>query len=188
MRYQVFFVSVILILSAFALSAQSSKVDFSGKWVFNADQSEMGGPPGGAPGGQPPSGGTPSGGPPAGGRRGLSASKMVIAQEENKLTVEAFRQDFEGNEISTVSAYTLDGKESKNVSDFGTTTSVANWSEDGKTISIKSSMTMSRGDQTFTMESTEKYSLDKNMLVIETTRSTPMGDMTSKAVYDKEVE
>jgi len=181
MRYLVFFISVVFVLSACLVVAQSNKADFSGEWAFNADQSEMGGPPSGSP-----PGGGQGGGPPAGGRGGMmNASKMIITQEANKLTVNTIRQGFDGNEMSMVSTYTLDGKTSTNASDFGTTTSVANWSNDGKILTIKSSMTMSRGDQAFTMDSTEKYSLNKSMLVIETTRSTPMGDMTSKAVYDK---
>ncbi|MBN2028940.1 hypothetical protein JW824_01740 [bacterium] len=183
MRYLPFLIGVVFILGACIVSAQD-KADFSGKWVLNADESDMGGPPGG---GAPPGGG--EGGPPAGGRGGMmGASRLIIAQEENKLTVETVRQGFDGSEMSTVSAYTLDGKSGTNTSDFGSTTYVASWSDDGQMLTIKSSMTMSRGDQSFTMDTTEKYSLADGKLVVETTRSTPMGDMTSKAVYDKAEE
>ena len=46
-------------------------------------------------------------------------------------------------------------------------------------------MNMSRGDREFTMESKAVWSLDEDALTIVTTRSTPMGERTSTAVYDK---
>ncbi len=179
MRYFTLLIGLVFMLSVCVVSAQD-KADFSGKWVLNADESDMGGPPGGAP----PGGG--EGGPPAGGRGGMmGASSLIISQEENELTVETVRLGFDGSEMSMVSTYTLDGKSGTNTSDFGSTTYVANWSDDGQMLTIESSMTMSRGDQSFTMDTTEAYSLADGKLVVETTRSTPMGDMTSKAVYDK---
>ena len=170
MRYLILFFGIVFILSACLVGAQNNKADFSGDWIFNADQSETGDAQGGGRG------------------RGMNSTRIVIAQEENKMTEEAFRQGFDGSEMSMVYEYTLDGEKCENTSDFGTSTSVANWSEDGEMLTIQTSMTLSRGDQTFTMESTAVYSLDEDKLVIETTRSTPMGDMTSKAVYDRSEE
>jgi dipeptidyl aminopeptidase/acylaminoacyl peptidase len=169
MRYLSLFICVVLLLSASVANAQENPVVFSGKWVLNAEKSELGGGPGG--------------------RRGrMAASRMVVEQKDNKLVVEAFRQNRDGEEVSTVSTYTLDGKESKNETNFGTTVSVAKWSKDGKTLTIESTMTMSRGDREFTIESTAVWSLEKDTLMIETTRSTPRGERTSKAVYDKAYE
>jgi len=166
MRYLVLFISVVLLFSASVLSAQESPVNFTGEWVLNEDKSDLGG-------------GT------SGRGRSMIASKMVVEQEDNKLVVEAFRTNRDGEEVSTVSTYTLDGKECKNESNYRTSVSVAEWSEDGKTLTISSTITFSRSGREFTMESTEIWSLDKQTLSVETTRSTSRGERTSKGVYDK---
>ena len=171
MRFVALFTIVVLLLSACLVSAQEGKVNFAGEWALNADKSEFGG--GGGRGGR------------GGGRRGMGATKMVVEQEDNKLVVEDFHQNRDGDEVSTVSTYTLDGKESKNETNFGESVSVAKWSKDGKTITIESTRNISRGDREMTIETTAIWSLDKDTLTVETTRSTPRGEMTSKAVYDK---
>lgn len=173
MRSFVLFIIVVFLMSAVVVSAQEGKVNFSGEWTLNADKSEFGG--GGGGGGR-------------GGGRGMGSSKMIVEQKDNALTVETFRQNRDGEEVSTTNTYTLDGKKSNNESNFGTTVSVVNWSKDGKTLTIESTMTGSRGGQEFTMESTAVWSLEGNILTVETTRSTPRGEMTSKAVYDKAVK
>lgn len=169
MRHLSLFICVVLILSASVVSAQESPVDFSGKWVLNTDKSELGGRPGGR-------------------RGGMAASKMVVEQKDNKLVVESFRQNRDGEEVSTVYTYTLDGKECKNETNFGTQVSMSEWSKDKKTLTVTSEMTMSRGDREFAIESTAVWSLEKDTLTIVTTRSTPRGERTSKAVYDKAKE
>jgi hypothetical protein len=171
MRSFVLFIIVVFLMSAVVVSAQEGKINFSGEWTLNADKSEFGGGGGGR-----------------GGRGMMASSKMSVEQKDNVLTVETFRQNRDGEEISTTNTYTLDGKKSNNENNFGTTESVATWSKDGKTLTINSTMTGSRGGQEFTMESTAVWSLEGNILTVETTRSTQRGEMTSKAVYDKAVK
>jgi hypothetical protein len=166
MRYLVLLISGVLLLSADMLSAQESAVDFTGEWALNEDKSDLGGGPGGR-------------------RRGMRASKMFVEQKENKLVVEAFRTNRAGEEMSNVSTYTLDGKECTNSNAFMTSVSVAEWSEDGKTLTISSTITFSRSGREFTMESTAIWSLAENTLAIETTRTSSRGERKSKAVYDK---
>lgn len=165
MRYLVLFISGVLLLIASVLSAQESTVNFAGEWVLNEDKSDLGGSPSG--------------------RRSMIASKMVVEQKDDKFVVEAFRTNRDGEEVSNVSTYTLDGKECTNTNNFMTSVSVAKWSEDGETLTISSTITMSRGDREFNMEATEIWSLDKATLTIDATRSTPRGERKSKAVYDK---
>lgn len=166
MKAVAIFMVIILLLSVAVVTAQESKVDFSGTWVLNAEKSDLGGRRGGSRG-----------------FRGYS--KMVVEQQDNKFIVETFRKNMEGEQVSNKNTYTLDGKKNKNDTNFGTMVSTANWAKDGKTLTIKSTRTISRGDREFTMESTEKWSLDNDTLVIETTRSTPRGERKSKAVYEK---
>jgi hypothetical protein len=170
MKFIALFTVVVLLMGAVVVSAEDSKPNFSGEWVLNVEKSDQGGDRGGARGGR---------------RGGMMAAKMNIEQKDNQLVVESFRKNRDGEDVSTKATYTLDGKKCKNDTNFGTRESTANWSKDGKMLTIESTMNMSRGDREFTMNSTEKWSLDKNVLTIETTRSTPRGERTSKAVYDK---
>jgi len=167
---------VLLLISACGEKVQKGAVDFSGEWTLNAEKSDLGGPRGGD---------RPGDREGRGGGMGMGAAKMTVAQSENELIVETVRQNRDGEEFSMKSTYSLDGKKSKNDSNFGTRVSTAKWSNDGKALTIESTMTMFREDREFTMESTEKWSLDDGALIIETTRSTPMGERTSKAVYDR---
>ena len=166
MRLIALFTVAVLLLGAIVVSAQEAKPNFSGEWVLNADKSTQ-----------------PEG--PGGRRGGMMASKMTIEQKDNQLIIESVRKNRDGEDVSTKATYTLDGKKCKNDTNFGTRESTANWSKDGKMLTIESTMNMSRGDREFTMESTEKWSLDKNVLTIETTSSSPRGERTSKAVYHK---
>jgi len=166
MRCLVLFVSGVLLLGASVLNAQKSAVNFSGEWVLNEDKSDLGDGSGGR-------------------RRGMAASKMDIEQKGNKLVVEAFRTNRDGEEVSNVSTYTLDGKECTNGNDYMTSVSVVEWSKDGKTLTISSKITFSRRDRQFTMESTEIWSLDEGALTIDTTRSSQRGERKSKTVYNK---
>ena len=176
MRHLLIVTLVLLLISACGEKAQQGAVDFSGEWALNAEKSDMGAPRGGDRPGERE------------GRRGgmgMGAAKMTVAQTENELLVETMRQNRDGEEFLMKSTYTLDGKKSKNDSNFGDRVSTARWSKDGKTLTIASTMTMFREDREFTMESIEKWSLEEGALIIETTRSTPMGERTSKAVYDR---
>ena len=170
MKFIALFTVLVLLMGAVVVSAGDSKPNFSGEWALNAEKSNQGGEQSSERGGR---------------RGGMMASKMNIEQKDNQLVVESFRKNRQGEEVSTKATYTLDGKTSKNDTNFGTRESTSNWSKDGKMLTIESTMNMSRGDREFTIKSTEKWTLDKNVLTIETTSSTPRGERTSKAVYDK---
>jgi hypothetical protein len=163
MRFFTLCMVMVFLLGAVTVMAQDVKVNFSGEWVLNTEKSEMG----------------------EGRGRGRGASKMVVVQEGNKLVKESYRQNRDGEEVKTESVYTLDGKECENEVRSGTSTSFTEWSKDGKTLTIETESTMSRGDQDITMESTEDWSLKDNTLIIERTMSSPMGERESTMVYDK---
>ncbi|MBN2355765.1 hypothetical protein JXO59_06605 [candidate division KSB1 bacterium] len=164
MRIIVSLVVAALMISVLLSFAQDTAVNFSGIWILDKDKSEMG---------------------EGGGRRGrgMAATKMIITQEKNKLIVESFRTNRNGEEISSTATYTLDGKKCENAMGNRTGVSTVEWSEDGKSLIIQSEMTFSRNDQEFTVQSEATWSLQKEELMIETTRSTSMGERTSKAVY-----
>ena len=166
MKYCTLLVTVFLVMSAVLVDAQDKQVNFSGEWVLNTDKSELGEGSGGR-------------------RRGMMPSKMVVLQEENKLVVESFRKNREGEEVSRESTYTLDGTECENESNFGKQVSWVYLSSDGKKIEFESTMTMSRGDMEFTIESEEEWILAGDVLTIKSTRSTPRGEMNTTSVYER---
>lgn len=144
--------------------AQDGKVNFSGEWSFNESKSNMG----------------------EGRFRGAS-SKLTIKQEGNDLTIERLRTGRDGQEMKSTQKLTLDGKESENTTGMGTRKSAATWSDDGKTLTIKSTMVFDRGGETMEIKSIELWKLTdggKN-LSIESASSTPMGERKATLVYDK---
>lgn len=157
-----------------ALNGQGSKANFAGSWAFNAEKSQMGD----APGGQ--------GGPPQGARGGFGGGDFTATQEANLLTVTRTRTNQNGESMTTVTKYTLDGKESVNSTGRGDSKSVATWSADGKTLKIVTSRTFDMGGESRTMTSTEEWSLtDGATLTVKTTTATQAGDRVMTAVYNK---
>ena len=158
-----------------SLNAQGGKANFAGTWAFNAEKSDMGG----APGGQ--------GGAPQGGRMGgFGGGDFTAAQESNLLTVTRTRTNQSGESVTTVSKYTLDGKESVNTTGRGDSKSVATWSADGKTLKIATTSTFDMGGETRTMTSVQEWTLtDAGTLSVKTTSSTPNGERVTTAVYNK---
>ena len=167
MRVIAYLTIIVLLLTTIVVSAQQTNINFSGEWALNRDKSDFGSGRAGRRG------------------RGMRSSKMVVEQKDDKLVVERFRINRDGEEVSTKYTYSLNGKRSKNEGNFGTTISVAKWSKDGKKLIIESSISFSRGNMEFTMESTAKWSLDKDILTIKSTRTTPRGERNSTAVYNR---
>jgi len=166
MRLISLFIIFVLLASTGLVIAQDGKVNFAGEWTFDKDKSEL-----------------PSG---RSGRRGrMAATKMVVKQEQNKLIVESFRTNRDGEETSSTATYTLDGEECKNETMNRISISTAEWSDDGKSLEIFSEMNFSRNGREFTMESETTWSLKDGNLILESMRSTPRGDMESKMVYKK---
>lgn len=162
-----------------SLNGQGGKANFAGKWVFNAEKSDMGGGPGG-----PPQSSPGQGGPPQGARMG--GGDFTATQEANLLTVVRTMNRPDGQSVTTTAKYTLDGKESVNTTGRGESKSVVTWSADGKTLKIATSRTFDMNGETRTMTSNDEWTLsDANTLTIKTTMSTPGGERISKMVYNK---
>lgn len=168
---QLFSIAIIavFITISFSASAQTSKADFSGNWVFNAGKSDMG---------QQGQGGS--------GNRGFGGGDIAVTQEPNLLTVTRTRTTSDGESVTTTNKYTLDGKESINTSQRGDSKSVAAWSADGKSLTINTTRTFERDGQSMEMKSKEVWSLTSPAsLSVITIMTTPNGERTISAVYDK---
>ena len=143
--------------------AQGGKVDFSGEWSFNESKSNMGE------------------------GRFQTTLKLTIKQEGNNLTIERLQTGRDGQEITMTQKLTLDGKESKNTTRRGTRKSAATWSDDGKSLTIKSTMVFDRGGETMEMKSIEQWKLidGGKILSIDSSSSTPRGERKATMVYEK---
>src|SRR5665648_108565 len=110
-------------------------------------------------------------------RTGGFGGDFIAKQEANLLTVERTRTGRDGTSRTTVSKYTLDGKESINSTGRGDSKSVAAWSADGKKLTIKTTRTMDMNGESMTLTSVEEWSLpDTKTLSVITTSATPNGE------------
>jgi len=159
----------------FSTYAQAGKVNFSGNWTLNAEKSQMG-----QGQGQPPQGAGQGQGQRMG---GFGGGPLTVKQEANLLTQVRTRTGQDGTATTTETKVTLDGKETVNTTQRGESKLTANWSPDGKSLTIVTKSSF--GDME--MVTTAVWSLtDANTLAIKTTRKNQNGeDVTTTMVYDK---
>jgi hypothetical protein len=150
----------LLIFASFTLSAFAQNPDFSGKWKLNDTKSKVGA------------------------EFSFAPKSLTIAQEGNLMTVERV-SEFQGQEFTRKSAYTLDGKESKNEGFQGReNVSVAKWSDDGQSLTIVTAIETQNGE----MHIKGVYSMEGgNLVVVNGMEGGPMGDREPETwVFDKE--
>jgi len=173
---QVISLAIVLFFVVPAMAnAQGGKADFSGSWAMNAEKSNLGAA-GGGPGGGGGGGGFGGGG----GRMG--GGNFVAKQDAASLSVERTRNR-NGEETTTTTKYTLDGKETVNATGMGESKSTATWSADGKSLTIVTKRSFNDNEMT----STEVWTLtDAKTLSIASTRPGMDGaEMKTTMVYDK---
>jgi len=159
-------IGIVLVLIAATVMAQTGKTDFSGSWVLNKEKSGL-----------------------QEGAR-FVASKLVVKQAANTITIARTvqRQD---QERVTIDTLTLDGKERTSVGAMNAVRKfTAAWSQDGKTLTIKSNSVFERDGNKFEMSSTEILSLkdDGKTLSIDSASTSPRGERKAVLVYDKAAE
>jgi hypothetical protein len=164
-----------LIALALFLAVPSSvlaqaKADFSGTWTFDEAKSDP------APA---RAGGGGGGGGRGGGRMGgAPATAMTIKQTAGELTLD--RTTAQGAQTVVLK---LDGSDSQNTIGMGPATSKAVW--DGSRLVVTTTQTVQGRGGEITINSKEIYSVQGNVLTIETTRTTPAGEQTRKLIYTK---
>ena len=166
MRYSVTLLIMTLLLVSVTVRSQQKSADFSGKWQLNKEMSDLG------PGRD-------------GKKRKPRSSRLIVEQDEKNLKVTIVRKNKDGKEKKDKMKYSLEGKKSKNKTDFGKRESTVKWLEGGQVLEILSSMHVKRGDMEFDMESTATWAMVEGRLVIESIRYTPRGEMLTLAVYDR---
>jgi len=165
MRYMGLLMVFALLAGSLTVRSEQKLPDFSGKWTLNREQSDFGVGRDGK-------------------KRNPRSSSMIIEQDEKKLTVTMIRTDRDGKENKKKFKYSLEGKKTKNKTESGKQESTTRWIENGQSLEITSTMDVKRGDMEFTMESVQTWSLTDSLLVIDSVRYTPRGDVETRAVYD----
>ncbi len=146
------------------MNAQGTKTSFAGNWAFNAEKSNLG----------------------EGMGQRMGGGDIVVKQEPNLLTVDQTRTNQQGETVNITSKYTLDGKESVNTTGRGESKSTANWSPDGKSLTIATTRSFERDGQTMEIKSTQVWALtDPSTLTISMTMNTPNGERKTTMVYNK---
>ncbi len=153
------------LMIAYNTFAGDEKSNFSGEWALNNEKSDLGE-----------------------GRFRRAAAKLTIQQEGNNLSIERLSRRQSGEEFVTTEKLTLDGKECENTT-FGDRVrkSIANWSEDGKVLTITSTMVFEREGEQMGIKTIEIWKLTEegNSLSINYTSSSPRGERKQMLVYDK---
>jgi hypothetical protein len=154
-----------LIIMMFIPANLAAQVNFSGNWTFNESKSTIN----------------------ADGPR-FEAKALIVQQQGNDLIIERTQPSFDGNEVKLNEKFTLDGKESINKGMMESQTkSLLTWSGENKILNFKNAITFNMDGQSFEINSTEEWSLseDSKTLMIKSVVNSPMGEMSTTLVYDK---
>lgn len=157
--------SVLIAAFLFSFTTIADKANFSGNWTLNEGKSELG----------------------DFGR--FVPRKIKAEQKEDAITVSKTAPSFSGGDVTTTETLTFDGKTSESVVFGGSKKkSVAKWSDDGKTLTISYSIAFERDGQTFDITGTETWTIasDGKSLSVQNSSTSPQGERTTKAMYDKE--
>jgi hypothetical protein len=158
-----FIFSTIFLLTSALTMAQ--KPNYAGSWTLNEGKSQMGE-----------------------GRGRMAPSKLKISQDDNSIVLERTSKRQTGEEFTSKETITLDGKECENtIFENRTRKSTANWSADGKLLTISSTSVFERDGNKMEMKSVEIFKLsdDGNSLSIDVTATSPRGDRKQTLAYDK---
>jgi len=157
--------SLLLIsFTLFSFTKPSFQTNFSGTWTLNSGKSELG----------------------EFGNR-IAPSKIIVDQKADGVTVTKTSMGRDGSPVE-IKETLAEGKESETMVSGSKKKSVLKWAADGNSYTINSTINFEGGGQSFEVKGAEAWSLsaDGKFLTLNSTLSTPQGDITLKAVYDKQ--
>lgn len=144
----------------------AANTDFSGEWKLNESKSNLG-------------------------QFGRAAKTLKIEGNVESVAIQRVSTNQAGEEMTSSEKLTFDDKESESTV-FGTAKkkSKAKWSDDGKKLTVKSTIAFERNGETMEIKTTEVWSLsdDGKTLTIESTSESARGTNSTKLVYDKAVK
>lgn len=149
----------------FAFTNNTYRANFSGEWKLNESKSDLG-------------------------QFGRFAVKIIKAdQKEDAITITTTRPSFNGDDVTSSETLSYDGKETETTV-FGNSKrkSTAKWSDDGKTFTISYTLLLDFNGQQSEIKGTEVWTLsdDGKSLTSQINSSSPQGEFSWKAVYDKQ--
>jgi len=149
----------------FAFTLKNYKTNFSGSWKLNESKSELG-------------------------QFAQFAVRTIKAdQKEESITVTRTSPSFNGDEMTISETLSYDGKETETtVLENSKRKSTAKWSDDGKTLNVNYVLLLEFNGQSMEIKGTEAWTLsdDGKNLTVQINSSSPQGEFSSKAVYDKQ--
>jgi hypothetical protein len=160
---QLFLLTVLFAL--FAFTSKMYKSNFSGDWKLNESKSELG-------------------------QFDRFAVRTIKAdQKDEAITIARTSPSFNGDDMTTSETLSYDGKETETTV-FGNSKrkSTAKWSDDGKALTINYILLLDFNGQTTEIKGTEAWTLsdDGKNLTVQVNSSSPQGEFSWKAVYDKQ--
>lgn len=157
-----------LLIAPALLLAFTSKMDrtnLSGEWKLNEGKSDLGP------------------------MQQFATRVIKINQTNDSITIAQTSPSFNGGDRTLSETWTYDGKETATTL-FGSSTkkSTAKWSDDGKSLAFNYVLNLDFGGQAIEIKGTETWSLsdDGKTLTIQNNSTSSQGDMSTKAVYDKQ--
>ena len=150
----------------FSFAIKPDRANFSGSWSLNEGKSDLG-------------------------QRAQFATRTIKAeQKDDAITITKTSPGFNGgDDIVTTETLSFDGKESESTV-FGNSKkkSTLKWADDGQTFTINYTIAFERNGQTTEIKGTETWSLGdgSKTLNVVTISSSPRGESTTKALYDKQ--
>jgi len=140
-------------------------VNFSGDWKFDEAKSELG----------------------EFGGRGLSRT-LKVEQKDKSISITRTTPGRDGGDpvVSTL-ILAFDGTVAESEGFMGSKRkSTAKWSDDGKTLTISNTMNFERDGQSMEIKGTETWTFTSDgLLSVVTFSSSPRGEFTTKAIYNK---
>ena len=157
-----------LLIAPALLLAFTSKMDrtnLSGQWKLNESKSDLGP------------------------MQSFATRAIKIDQKDDGITISQTSPSFNGEDRTLTETWSYDGKETETTL-FGSSKkkSTAKWSDDGKSLIISYVLNLDFGGQAMEIKGTENWSIsdDGKTLTIQNNSSSSQGDLSTKAVYDKQ--
>ena len=147
-----------------AATATAQRAGFSGDWKLDESKSELGD------------------------FGGMVARSIKTEQKEDGVKVTKTTPGFNGGDpITTTVTLTFDGKVVESEGFGGSKRkSTAKWSDDGKTLTISTTINFERDGESFEFKATENWTITTDgQLSIAANSTSPRGESSTKAIYKK---
>jgi hypothetical protein len=166
-KNSIFSLSALLLSAAilFSFTTLPDPVNFSGDWKLDESKSELG----------------------EMGGRGI-ARTLKVEQKEKTISITRTTPGRDGGDpVVTTLTLSFDGAVTESEGFMGSKRkSTCKWSDDGKTMTVSSVMNFERDGQSMEIKGTETWTLNSDgLLSLVTFSSSPRGEFTTKAIYNK---